>query len=165
MGRARHSETIMADDLHYVPGDYYMICDRTGFKVRSNKMRQEWTGRMIRDKSWEARQPQDFVRGVPDPQAVPIPRPRQANVFLGPLETTVLTSAAAGSSVLFLTSTIRMSVGDTLWVMTDLFYNAVVKITDLISATEVQVSPNLPNSASAGNFVVDISAESLPFIG
>lgn len=72
----------MADDRHYVPGDFYRICDRTGFKVRAGRTRKEWTGRIVRTKSFEMRQPQDLVRGVPDWQAVPDPRPRQANQFI-----------------------------------------------------------------------------------
>lgn len=73
----------MADDRHYIPGSWYRLDERTGFKVRAEKTRKEWTGRIVRDQSWEARQPQDFVRGVRDDQTVPEPRPRQPNVFVG----------------------------------------------------------------------------------
>ena len=66
----------MADDKHYVPGDFYRICDRTGFKIRSGKTKKEWNGRIVRKESWEPRQPQDLVRGIADYQAVPEPRPR-----------------------------------------------------------------------------------------
>lgn len=61
----------------YKPGDFYRICDRTGFKVRASATRKEWTGMIVRDKSFEMRHPQDFVRGVEDNQNVPEPRPRQ----------------------------------------------------------------------------------------
>lgn len=74
----------MADDRHYVPGDFYRIDDRTGFKVRSGRTRMEWTGFIVSTKVWEERQPQDFVRGVKDNQNVPNPRPRQPNVFIEP---------------------------------------------------------------------------------
>lgn len=72
----------MADDKHYVPGSFYRICDRTGFKVRAGRTRKEWTGRIVRTQSFEMRQPQDFVKGVVDYQAVPDPRPRQTNRFI-----------------------------------------------------------------------------------
>ncbi|MDE2101697.1 MAG: hypothetical protein KGL39_30910 [Patescibacteria group bacterium] len=72
----------MADDLHYVPGDFYRIDDRTGFKVRARKTRMEWNGLIVSRKVWEARQPQDFVKGVIDDQTVPMPRPRQPNTYL-----------------------------------------------------------------------------------
>ena len=70
----------MADDKHYVPGDFYRICDRTGFKVRASATQQEWTQNIVRKQSWEPRQMQDFVRGIADDQVVPMPRPRQTDV-------------------------------------------------------------------------------------
>jgi hypothetical protein len=75
----------MADDRHYVPGDFYRICDRTGFKVRAGKTRKEWTGIIVRSDVWEARHPQDFVRGTRDDQRVPDARPRPANKTTRPL--------------------------------------------------------------------------------
>lgn len=72
----------MADDKHYVPGDFYRICDRTGFKVRASRTQKEWTGLLVRSKSWERRHPQDFVRGARDNQVVPEPRPRQTDLFI-----------------------------------------------------------------------------------
>jgi hypothetical protein len=72
----------MADDKHYVPGSFYRICDITGFKVRAERTRKMWSGTIRRIASWEARQPQDFVKGVKDDQAVPDPRPRQVDRFI-----------------------------------------------------------------------------------
>ncbi len=72
----------MADDRHYVPGDFYRICDLTGFKIRANRTKKQWNNYIVREQSFELRQPQDFVRGVRDDQSVPEPRPRQINVFL-----------------------------------------------------------------------------------
>jgi hypothetical protein len=72
----------MADDKHYVPGDFYRICDRTGFKVRASKTRKQWDNLIVRLESFEPRQPQDFVRGVPDNQTVPEPRPHQKDIFI-----------------------------------------------------------------------------------
>lgn len=71
-----------AKEWRYVPGDFYRICDRTGFKVRASRTKKEWNGLIVRDKSWEPRHPQDFVRGRIDPQVVPEPRPRQQNRFI-----------------------------------------------------------------------------------
>jgi len=61
----------------YKRGDFLRIDDRSGFRVLASKTRQEWTGRIVDEKLWESRQPQDFVKGVRDQQAVPQPRPRQ----------------------------------------------------------------------------------------
>lgn len=73
----------MPQDKFYVPGTFWRICDRTGFKTRSYDTQMEWNGLIVDKRVWEARQPQDFVKGVPDNQTVPYARPRQPNVFVG----------------------------------------------------------------------------------
>ncbi len=50
----------------YVPGDYWVTDDRTGFSMRSSEMTEEWTGYVVHKDEWEPRHPQDFVRGVKD---------------------------------------------------------------------------------------------------
>lgn len=74
----------MGRDLHYKPGSFYRTCDRTGFPTRAEDTRQEWTHNFVRDRSFEERQPQDFVRGVYDYQNVPYPRPLPPNRFINP---------------------------------------------------------------------------------
>ena len=64
------------------PGDYNIICRRTGFKVKASWARKEWTGQTVRSQSWEARHPQDLIRSIPDRQDVPDPNPEGADVFL-----------------------------------------------------------------------------------
>lgn len=54
----------------YSPGDYYIKCDRSGFKVRRSEAKRTWDNLIVRDDMWEARQPQDFVRGHADEIAV-----------------------------------------------------------------------------------------------
>lgn len=66
----------------YRPGDFLRVCERTGFVVYASRTKKEWTGRIVRDRSFEMRQPQDFVRGVIDDQRVPDPRPRPADTFV-----------------------------------------------------------------------------------
>ncbi|MCF4166336.1 hypothetical protein L2U69_11830 [Zavarzinia compransoris] len=77
----------MADET-YIPGDHWVICDRTGFKVRASETRKEWNGLRVWNKVWEPRHPQDFVRGRADDQAVRDARPRQEDVFLSPGDVT-----------------------------------------------------------------------------
>lgn len=55
---------------NYSPGDNYVTCDRTGLKTKRSECRREWTGLLVRKEYWEPRQPQDFVRGKVDSQAV-----------------------------------------------------------------------------------------------
>lgn len=72
----------MTDDKRYVAGTFYRICDRTGFKVRSYNTQKQWNNLIVRDRSFEMRQPQDFVTGVRDDQTVWDPRPRQVDRFI-----------------------------------------------------------------------------------
>lgn len=73
----------MGTELYFKGGSFYRIDDRTGFATRAEYTRREWQGLIVSKRVWEARQPQDFVRGVNDIQTVPFPRPRQANVSVG----------------------------------------------------------------------------------
>jgi hypothetical protein len=130
----------MADDKHWVAGDYYRICERTGFKVRARRTRKEWTNRIIRDISWEPRQPQDFVRGVRDDQTVPEPRPRSVNAFQGPLGTYLTAPVVAGAFVIQVYQTIRMSDGDTITIMMDNGVNFVTTIYIVQSQTQLQLT-------------------------
>ena len=155
----------LSDDRHYVPGDWYRICDRTGFKVRASRTRKEWQNRIVRDVSWEPRNAQDFVRGVADEQYVPDVRPRQPNVFLGPLSTYSTAIVPAGTSIIPVGYTVRMQVGDRIMMVldnTDTFY---ATITDIPSFYSIQISPALPYQLDANVSIVDVTAVSLPNIG
>jgi len=73
----------MGRENFYKPGSFYRICDRTGFAIRSERTRMEWNNLIVSDRVWEARQPQDFVKGVNDSQNVPYARPRSPNPTVG----------------------------------------------------------------------------------
>ena len=74
----------------YKKGDYNVICDQTGFKrkaseccdrcgfkYKASECQLEWDNLFVcKEKCWEMRQPQDFVRGRKDDQTVPIARVR-----------------------------------------------------------------------------------------
>lgn len=155
----------MADDKHYIPGDFYRICDRTGFKVRAGKTQKEWNNLIVRGKSWEPRQPQDFVRGVVDDQTVPEARPRQTNVFIGPLGTFVSVAADAGDVAISVETTTRMQAGDFVSVMLDNGESFNTIIFSVLDSTSFQTTTPLPWSASVGNSVIDKTAYSQPDIG
>lgn len=67
---------------YYRPGDYNVICDRTGYKVKASQTRREWNGLRVRNGSWEPRHPQDNIRAFRDDQSVPDPRPEEDDNFL-----------------------------------------------------------------------------------
>jgi hypothetical protein len=66
----------------YRPGDYRVICDRCGRKRYASETRKEWNGLLVCREHFEARHPQDFVRGRADDQTVSDPRPRPDDRFL-----------------------------------------------------------------------------------
>lgn len=72
----------MSESTKYKAGTWYQICDQSGFKVRATKTKKQWNGYVVRKQSWEARHPQDLVRGVADYQAVPEARPRPSEVYV-----------------------------------------------------------------------------------
>ncbi len=74
---------------YFKKGDFNRICDRCGLKMKASETRREWTGLIVcTDGCWEARHPQEKVRGKRDRQRVPFPRPESPDVFLGPLDVT-----------------------------------------------------------------------------
>ena len=68
-------------------GDYNSICDSCGQKFKFSQLKLRWDGLYCCtvNRCWEIRQPQDYVRGVLDRQAVPISRPDSPPYFIGPL--------------------------------------------------------------------------------
>ena len=79
-------------------GDYNAICDRCGFKFKFSELKKEWDGLYVctANGCWEPRQPQDFVRGVNDHQSVPVSRPENPDVFIGPACDVQTVQAVAG---------------------------------------------------------------------
>ena len=73
----------MGTERFYKPGSFYRICDRTGFAIRAERTQMEWQNLIVDRRVYEARQPQDFVKGVADNQTVPNPRPRTPNPSVG----------------------------------------------------------------------------------
>lgn len=70
-------------------GDWNAICDVCGWKYKASDLRRRWDNLMVCAKDWEPRHPQDFIRAIPDMQAVPWTRPESANVFGAELCATV----------------------------------------------------------------------------
>jgi hypothetical protein len=66
----------------YDPGSNWVIDDISGFRVRAEDARIQWNGLLVDKVRWEARNPQDFVKGVVDDQNVPDPRPRAPATFV-----------------------------------------------------------------------------------
>jgi len=72
-------------ELGYIPGDYWMICDRCGLKYRSSVMNREWNGLWVCPEDFEERHPNDHLGSSREERSVPVARPRVTNVFIDTL--------------------------------------------------------------------------------
>lgn len=141
----------MADDKHYVPGDWYFLDDRTGFKTRAARARLRWDGVITSGTHWDPRQPQDSVQGVRDEQAPPWTRTRQANQFTT-VASYVTAPSARGSTSMTIESAFGMSVGDQCQVPLDGSGNLFLFRISAISGNVISwAAPGLPGTVG-GNF-------------
>lgn len=85
---ARNGRTKRGRNNYYKPNTNNVECDRTGFKMKSDQVSQEWNGFVVRNESFEQRQPQDLLRGFPDRQQPAISRPGTGDRFLSPGDVT-----------------------------------------------------------------------------
>ena len=67
---------------YYKKGDWNADCDICGRTYKASRLRLRWDGFMCCPQDWNPRQPQDFVRGVPDYQAPPWTRPEPPDQFI-----------------------------------------------------------------------------------
>lgn len=61
---------------YFAPGDWNAACYVCGRKFKASELIRHWQGYYVCKDDWEPRQPQDFVRGVPDDQTVPWVQPQ-----------------------------------------------------------------------------------------
>jgi len=47
---------------NYIPGENKLICDYSGFTMKTHEARRTWDGYIVRKDFWEPRHPQDFVK-------------------------------------------------------------------------------------------------------
>jgi hypothetical protein len=62
-------------------GDWNARCDRCGKKMKGSELRKTWQGFMVCPEHWEPRQPQDFVKSVPEHPTPPFVR-NPGDIFL-----------------------------------------------------------------------------------
>jgi hypothetical protein len=160
--------------LRYKPGSWYRICDRSGFAVRAEYTEKQWNNIIVRDQSFEERQPQDFVRGRRDDQTVPQPRPRQTNIFLGVQTTLSQTVPGSGGfspgfspgfqifgneNTFAVQSALGFNVGDSISIQLDngsTFFTTAQAIN--FSTNVITPAQPLPYPASSGNIVTDMTS-------
>ena len=72
----------MGTSPRYDKGDWKAICDVCGREYKASQLQLRWDALMVCKDDWEPRQPQDFVRGVADIQAVPWARNESSDSFI-----------------------------------------------------------------------------------
>ena len=90
---------------YWAPGDWNTVCSECGRKFKASEMKRHWQGYYVCSPHWEARQPQDFARAVPDNQTPPWVQPMPADVFLDGESWLVLESSTTADVSNILTET------------------------------------------------------------
>lgn len=72
----------MAKDWNYKSGDWLLICDVCGKKMKASHSRHRWDGLIVCDADFEHRHSQDFIKVRQDKISVPFQRPRPEDVFV-----------------------------------------------------------------------------------
>ena len=134
----------------YIPGDYWIICDRCGFKVRRSNSRKEWTGALVCKKCWEPRHPQDFVKAKADKQAVPDPRPDTQTMLA---TTRVKVAGSEGDSTIDVNSISGISDNDSIGITLDSGTVQWTTVDGTPSGDTVTLADSLDGDAAVGNTV------------
>ena len=66
----------------YNAGDYNVICDVCGFKIKRSKALKRWDGAIVCKDDWEPRHPQDKIKAIKEKQTVKDARPEPEYRFL-----------------------------------------------------------------------------------
>lgn len=65
-------------------GQWNVICDVCGWKIKSGESKTRWDGLVVCAKDWEIRHPSDFIKAPRPQQAVPFTRPESTDISCGP---------------------------------------------------------------------------------
>jgi len=159
----------MGRDLHYREGDFYRVDDRTGFPTRAGRTRKQWNNIFVDERFYESRQPQDLVRGRPDIQRVPEPRPIAPNTFVGSMYDALAAAAAPADTRVYAQNPGLFSAGMQIGIMLDdgimfrttvthtgasTFGDAIFGVDVFGGDNSISLADALPYSASSGNVVV-----------
>lgn len=66
---------------HYASGEWNVICDSCGKKIKASDAKQRWDGFIVCPDDFEIRHEQDFVQSKFDKITVEFSRPRPTDLF------------------------------------------------------------------------------------
>lgn len=146
--------------MTYRPGDHWVLCDRSGRKVRSSETAREWNGLRVHVSEFETRHPQDFVRGRIDRQRVYDPRPEPTDNLLGPLTTTTTAAAVPGATTLAVDASIRFESGDHIGIMLSngSVHRAIINTVPTTTSLTLTAATKLPDNVSSGALIINYDA-------
>lgn len=77
----------MSRGWEYKSGDWNMLCDCCGRKIKASQSRKRWDGFQVCSPTfnpgcWEERQPLDFIKARQDKISVPFTRPQPTDTFV-----------------------------------------------------------------------------------
>jgi len=72
----------MAHEHVYRPGDFNVICDVCGQKIKASISKKRWDGLIVCPDDYELRHPMDFLKTPVDHISVPFARPIQPDEFI-----------------------------------------------------------------------------------
>ena len=61
----------MGSQDYFKPGSWNFWCQECGKKLKSGEGKKRWDGLWVGPECFEIRNPQDYVRGIPDNQGIP----------------------------------------------------------------------------------------------
>ena len=145
----------MGRKLHYKPGSFYRVDDRTGFPQRAGRTKKEWTGLIVDENVWEPRQPQDLVKGVKDVQSVPDARPLGQNIYVGPISVATTANAVIGQTSIPVQTIFGFYQGAKVGCMTDLDGGSVffTTIASPPTGSNLVLAQGLPYTMASGNLI------------
>lgn len=100
------------------PGDWWVICDLSGFRVPASEARETWDGLLVDPRYWSPKHPQLAVRARREELAVPKPRPPKPPVFIDPaygFGTLCFVSPSGATWVVYVTDDSALLVRPGLW--------------------------------------------------
>lgn len=142
-------------------GDYNFICDKCGMKRKASTGRLQWDNLFVCPGCFDIRNPQDFVRGIPDDQTVPIARP---DVVATMGTTTVKVAGSKNDTTIDITSISGIADGDGIGIVLDNGDAHWTYSNGTPSGYTVTLGSYLPYPAAIGNTVYKPSVNSETYV-
>lgn len=156
---------------YFLSGSNNVICDQCGKKYKAKSLKKQWDGIYTCSRCWDYRNPQEYVRGVPDSMAPTLSRPEAPNEFTEGAQNLLLPDSPitpptppdppSNTLIFSFTSTGIPSATSAVSIGTDTNNYYVIGLTStqaqfaLVIANVVVFNTLFNNASPEGNFVVE----------